>query len=349
MNRHSKMLLTAGAAAAAGMISGCKLPPNVTWQNIHTHGLIPTLMGKGEPNVVKTPSPVKVEAVMSPRILGVPVGEPVPGRSGYVYSPFTPSKKVVDVRDFKAGEEVRCPLTLKPFIVPDFSKATEEASGLAQQETPKPGPEIVSTDPNAGLSPTKEEVAPETPPEGASEKTPSQEPKSAPAPDTGTPGNGPAVGRRVPGKPGFVYSPFASQYQLVDVVGIAPGVEVRCPYTGKLFRVPDPLPEEAVTKPVPATTPSPAPAPQAPPKSEEKQEQPKATPQPAPKETPPAPAGDKPAKTGTLPTAVWVQQDKGLVQSPFGQSGQLVDVTGKAPGSKAICPFTGKLFLVPAP
>ena len=41
----------------------------------------------------------------------------------------------------------------------------------------------------------------------------------------------------VPGKKGFVYSPY-DKTQMVDVRGITPGKKVRCPYTSKIFLVP---------------------------------------------------------------------------------------------------------------
>lgn len=44
--------------------------------------------------------------------------------------------------------------------------------------------------------------------------------------------------RQVPGKPGFVYSPYNPDGGYVDVTGFASGTEAKDPYSGKIFIVP---------------------------------------------------------------------------------------------------------------
>jgi hypothetical protein len=42
----------------------------------------------------------------------------------------------------------------------------------------------------------------------------------------------------VPGKPGYVFSPFDANGGYVDVNGYTPGSKVKDPYSGKIFLVP---------------------------------------------------------------------------------------------------------------
>jgi hypothetical protein len=47
----------------------------------------------------------------------LPVGVPVPGKPGLVYSPYAKGK-IMNVSIYKHGEVVLCPYTAKPFRVP---------------------------------------------------------------------------------------------------------------------------------------------------------------------------------------------------------------------------------------
>lgn len=67
---------------------------------------------------------------------------------------------------------------------------------------------------------------------------PTQETVSAPAPAAPPTAKGDyPYGVPVPGKPGFVRSPYSPD-KMTDVRGYAPGTEVKDPYTQKIFLVP---------------------------------------------------------------------------------------------------------------
>lgn len=97
----------------------------------------------------------------------------------------------------------------------------------------KPAP---TAPPETGLSPT-----PSPTPEATATPEPSASPTPADATPTPTPvgttGNIP-YGVPVPGKPGFVVSPYSPSSGYVDVRGFAPNSEVKDPYSGKTFLVP---------------------------------------------------------------------------------------------------------------
>jgi hypothetical protein len=79
-----------------------------------------------------------------------------------------------------------------------------------------------------------------TPPVSTSQTGPenaSSKPKASPTPQTASQTQFP-YGRPVPGKPGYVYSPFDRNGGYVDVTGYSPSSKVKDPYTGKIFLVP---------------------------------------------------------------------------------------------------------------
>ncbi|HWM26060.1 MAG TPA: hypothetical protein VNP98_14690 [Chthoniobacterales bacterium] len=71
-----------------------------------------------------------------------------------------------------------------------------------------------------------------TPPE-TPKSSPSPAPRSVTAPATSYP-----TAKAVPGKPGYVFSPYDPNGGYVDVSGFSPGSKVKDPYSGKIFLVP---------------------------------------------------------------------------------------------------------------
>jgi len=82
--------------------------------------------------------------------------------------------------------------------------------------------------PEDGTQPGPAPVAPEPPQEMASAPAPAAPPTAKGDYPYGVP---------VPGKPGFVRSPYSPD-KMTDVRGYAPGTEVKDPYTQKIFLVP---------------------------------------------------------------------------------------------------------------
>jgi len=67
----------------------------------------------------------------------------------------------------------------------------------------------------------------------AAESQPSVSSSRASAPSTAFP-----TGKLVPGKPGYVFSPFDKEGRYVDVSGFPSGTKVKDPWTDKIFLVP---------------------------------------------------------------------------------------------------------------
>src|SRR5256885_542154 len=116
---------------------------------------------------------------------------------------------------------------------------------------PQPTPPTASSD--AVTTPGRNVTPPATTTERRTTTTmtkSSPSPKSSPATITekSKPSPGPArnssaqsqvpTAKPVPGKPGYVFSPFDPGGGYVDVTGYAPGQKVKDPYSGKIFLVP---------------------------------------------------------------------------------------------------------------
>lgn len=93
------------------------------------------------------------------------------------------------------------------------------------------------------------QTTPTPPPDEPSEPSEPSEPRKPDKPTVNEPVVNPVpeqpkvvgelqYGKNVPGKPGFVTSPFSPYSGYIDVRGFPPGTEVKDPYSGKSFLVP---------------------------------------------------------------------------------------------------------------
>ena len=115
-----------------------------------------------------------------------------------------------------------------------IARGTTTPTGASEHTTSSPPP--VTNE----RSVTAEKHA-STPPVGTSQtghENASINPKPSPTQQTVSSQMQFPYGKPVPGKPGYVYSPFDRNGGYVDVTGYSPGSKVKDPYTGKIFLVP---------------------------------------------------------------------------------------------------------------
>ena len=64
------------------------------------------------------PSPSSSPRAPATQTVQYPTAKPVPGKPGYVFSPFDPSGGYVDVNGYTSGQKVKDPYSGKIFLVP---------------------------------------------------------------------------------------------------------------------------------------------------------------------------------------------------------------------------------------
>jgi hypothetical protein len=245
----------ASIGAVAFALSSCELPPRDAWRSIQSQGLLTYYMDRDRNPVSAPTSNQKVASsviTQQPKVTppstpppsqlptrSMPVAKSVPDLPGYVRTPFTNPPRLVDVRGMTAGSTVVCPYTQKPFLVPSGANRTSSAN-VASNSSQRSSLTIPTRTPQSSAS--TQTTASTTKPKPKPSTTPAPTKKTTPnvasTPTLDAPAPSIPFGKSITGRPGFVNSPFAATHQLVDVTGLPVGMEVKCPYTGKLFKVP---------------------------------------------------------------------------------------------------------------
>lgn len=255
----ARLCFRIGLGTVGLLLASCALPPQQAWRVIKRDGLIPYLAMEINH---KQPQPTS-RYIGSPQVAQTAPAKPA-DQSKTAVAPVTPPPAPVLVnRSAATTTALAAPTSGRP------AKPQARSAAEALAATPKPAPAKKSGDtvvkaPVPAPKPQSKSAAPSPAPakkpepkaEVAAKPAPAPAPKpaappadskpSAPAPaktsvattTSPTKSEDLPYGSPVAGRPGLVNSPYAGKMQLVDVTGLKPGQEVKCPYSGKLFRVP---------------------------------------------------------------------------------------------------------------
>ncbi len=128
----NRLVLPAVAAVALGLLAGCEPydnkppkkagggwhPPQPVEPNVPPNQLPPE---PTKPTTQEPPPPSGPAVPEAPKPVGeLPYAKAVPGKPGFVTSPYDPYKGYIDVRGFPPGTEVKDPYSGKTFLVPPF-------------------------------------------------------------------------------------------------------------------------------------------------------------------------------------------------------------------------------------
>jgi len=130
---------------------------------------------------------------------------------------------------------------MKRYFVPAVSALTIVLLGACVDEPPKKTGKKPSHSPNNNTvvdtnPPT--DVPPSTPPSDTNPKPPTDTHPPTAVQDPPVQRGEIPYAKPVPGKPGFVFSPYDQFKGYIDVRGFPPGTEVKDPYSQKSFLVP---------------------------------------------------------------------------------------------------------------
>ena len=168
------------------------------------HAYVRRKLGIEEEQTTTTTTTTTTETNVPPNGQGVPPPPPPPpGQAGVA-----------------ATTSTMPPPPVQPFETQRRTTVKEEEAEAQSRPKPSATPRVAAS--GSASSATRR-----------SESKPSPPPKTVSSQKTDIP-----YAKPVPGKPGFVFSPFDPNGGYVDVKGIAPGTKVKDPYSGKIFLVP---------------------------------------------------------------------------------------------------------------
>lgn len=185
---------------AVVLLVQCSMPAQQAWQSIQTHGLLPYL------SAARQSPPFRTGSSYAQRYAAYPQRTPYRAASS---TGFVPNNYFSTLYP-GSGSSRYVPRTR-------LSRPSLDRS---------PDVKIPVEEPNHSHS--QPHVADHPPPVSATPKTN----------DSAAAAESLPYGTAVPGRMNMVNSPFAGKTQLVDVSGMSAGQTVKCPYTGKLFKVP---------------------------------------------------------------------------------------------------------------
>lgn len=255
----ARLCLRLGLGTVGLLLASCALPPQQAWRVIKKDGLIPYLAMEINHN---KPQPTS-RYIGTPQVAQTAPAKPADQPKVAVVT-VTPLPTPVLVNRSAATTTVVAASTTGRLAKPQARSAAEALAATPKSapvktpadtvvKAPAPSPKVESKSATPSPAPAKKpeskpEVAAKPVPAAASKPAASAEEKkpSAQAPAKTSVAAAPApnksedlpYGSPVAGRPGLVNSPYAGKMQLVDVTGLKPGQEVKCPYSGKLFRVP---------------------------------------------------------------------------------------------------------------
>lgn len=214
---------------AALPLCQCSMPPREAWQYIQTKGLL-TYLGT-QPSPPFRSGASASQRYASTRHTGSRPASTwfsnwssgMPNRIRYqppYSSTYSPNRYYNTTTEPRQSGNVASRSSSGSHSTPrPKSKADSNESGQGVRiPVDEPSPKVVASDPPARSL----DAAPKPPDMAATPKSDTELPYGTP----------------VPGRMNMVNSPFAGKTQLVDVSGMSVGQTVKCPYSGKLFKVP---------------------------------------------------------------------------------------------------------------